>query len=48
MLGFYATDKIQAPPLQLQRGHLQWNECHLVVEAGSYLSKRHGINETRR
>lgn len=45
MLGFCAMDKIQAPPLRLQRGHLQWNECHLVVEAGSYLGKRHDINE---
>lgn len=47
MLGLPAMDKIQAPPLQLQRGHLQRNECHLVVEAGSYLSKRQDITETR-
>lgn len=47
MLGFCAMDKIQAPPQWLQRGHLWWNECHLVVEAGSYLGKRHDINEPR-
>lgn len=43
MLGFCAMDKIQAPPLRLQRGRLQQNECHLVVEAGSYLGKKHDI-----
>lgn len=47
MLGFCGMDKIQAPPLRLQRGHLQWNECHLVVEAGSFLGKRHHINKPR-
>jgi len=41
-------DKIQAPPLRLQRGHLQWKECHLVVEAGSYLGTGHNINAPKR